>query len=125
MSRLIPPGDRTQKWNNRYDPEHIKTITTAEKPTYLAHATVKFNDLYEMEVSVKNVLNGAGVSVADVANYLAYSRQVWKMSKTHDGETLRIEVEGCIVRWVARGLTRSVMEVIRDTVFHITAPSSP
>ncbi len=125
MSRLITGGNRHAKWERRYDPEHIKTVTEAEKPIYSAHAAVKFNDLYEMELAVKQVLNSAGVSVADVANYLNYGREVWKADQTHDGETLVIETAVLTAKWTARGLSMAVCESIRNDLFHIGAPASP
>jgi len=123
MARLVTGGDRHAKWERRYDPAHIQTITTAEKPIYSANAAVKFTDLYELELAVKQVLNSQGVSVADVANYLNFGREVWKCDQTHDGETLKQEAAVLLAKWVARGLGMSVLEAIRNDVFHIDAPA--
>jgi len=120
---MIPGGDRHAKWERRYDPAHIKTVTEVEKPIYSAHAATKFNELYEMELAVKQVLNSIGVSVKDVANYLAFAREVWKADKTHDGETLKQETAVLVAKWVGRLLTQSVLETIRNDVFHISAPT--
>ncbi len=125
MGSLIPSGDRAAKWDRRYDPEHIKTVTTAEKPIYSAHAHTKFDDLYEMEISVKQVLNSAGVSTFQVAPYLAYSRSIWKAKQTHHGETLAKEAAVIIAKVVARGLTQAICQTIRSEVFDIPAPSVP
>jgi hypothetical protein len=125
MSKIVPGSDRYQKWNLKYDPTRIKEITEAGKPTYSAHAQATFNDLYQMELSVKQVLNSLGVSVLEVAPYLALGREFWSAQQTFHGETLAIEAEIFIVKAVARGLTRSVCEAIRSQCFDIPAPSSP
>ncbi len=41
------------------------------------------------------------------------------------GEAAAVEAELLIVKWVARGLARSVLENIRTGVFNIVPPSSP
>ncbi|MBM3323861.1 hypothetical protein FJY69_10345 [candidate division WOR-3 bacterium] len=125
MSKVVPAGDRFQKWNLKYDPTRIKEITEAGKPTYAMHASATFTDLYQMELSVKQVLNSLGVSVLDVAPYLALGREFWSKQKKFHGETLAIEAEVLITKAVARGLTRSVCEAIRSQCFDVPPPSSP
>jgi hypothetical protein len=125
MAEMTPGGDRTAKWNLKYDPDRIQAITTAGKPTYLEHASSVFNDIYAMEISVKQVLNSVGVSVAAVADYLCFGREMWSKCKTHAGETMKIEAATLIGKWVARGLTLSVLESIRTDVFNVGPPSGP
>jgi hypothetical protein len=125
MNSIIPSGERAEKWNRRYDPTHIKAITEAEKPTYDAHAVARFDELTEMEGAVKQTLNASGVSVSDVAQYLAYSRQVWKARQHYAGETLAKEVAVLIAKWAARGLTQAVLQAIRSEVFNVSAPIAP
>ena len=123
MAEMTPGGDRTAKWNLKYDPDRIQAITTAGKPTYLEHASSVFNDIYAMEIAVKQVLNSVGVSVSDVADYLCFGREMWSKCKTHAGETMKIEAQVLIDKWVARGLTQSVLESIRTDVFNVGPPS--
>ena len=123
MSTVVPGGDRAAKWNLKFDPERIKAITEAGKPTYLEHATAAFNSLHDMEVSVKQVLNGEGVSVSDVADYLNFGREMWSKSRKYSGETLAIEAQTLIQKWVARGQSQTVLEKIRTDVFSVPAPT--
>jgi hypothetical protein len=125
MARIVPAEDRTAKWNLKYDPARIEAITTAGKPTYSAHASVKFTELAEMEIAVKQVLNMEGTSVAQMSMYLAFSRQVWKACENYSGDALSREVATTIQKWVSRGLTLSVMELIRAQVFNVPPPSAP
>ena len=121
MSTVTPGGDRTAKWNLKYDPERIKAITEAGKPTYLEHATAANNSLAEMEVSVKQVLNGEGVSVSDVPDYLNYGREMWSKTQKYAGETMAIESATLVAKWVARGLDQTVLEKVRTDVFSVGA----
>jgi hypothetical protein len=68
------------------------------------------------------VLNAAGVSTYQVAPYLAYARQVWKLQQTHHGLTLARQVAIVITRCVAMSLEQSVLELIRSQVFDVPAP---
>lgn len=123
MSNVVPATDRVAKWNLKFDPERIKAITEAGKPTYLEHATAVFNTLAAMEVSVKQVLNGEGVSVSDVADYLNFGREMWSKSRKYSGETLAIEAQTMIQKWVARGLSQTILEKLRTDVFTVPAPT--
>jgi ABC-type Fe2+-enterobactin transport system substrate-binding protein len=125
MNRNKTAAERVAKWNRRFTADHVKTIIEAEKPLMLENATSAVNSLVAAEQATKQVLNGLGVSVSDVADYLGYSRQVWKKKGQFSGETLSIEVELNIVKWVSRGLGRSVCEAIRNEVYTIPPPSSP
>ena len=123
MSNVTPGGDRTAKWNLKYDPERIKAITEAGKPTYLEHATVANNSLAEMEVAVKQVLNGEGVSVSDVPDDLNFGREMWSKTQKYAGETMAQECAVLVAKWVARGLDQTVLEKVRTDVFSVSAPT--
>ncbi|MEO0082317.1 MAG: hypothetical protein ABIL25_08515 [candidate division WOR-3 bacterium] len=123
MARVVPGGDRTARWNLKYDPNRIKEITEAGKPTYLQHASAIYAELAEMEVAVKQVLNAEGVSVSAVPDYLCFGREMWAKSGRYSGETLAREAATLIGKWVARGLTQSVLETIRTQVFNVGPPT--
>jgi hypothetical protein len=125
MNSIKTSGERAAKWSLRYDPTHIKAITEAEKPIYYAHAVARFDELTQMEGSVKQTLNASGVSVSSVAQYLAYSRQVWKACQHYAGETLAQECAVLIAKWTARGLIAPVLQAIRSEVFNVGAPIAP
>ena len=119
-----PPGERLAKWNRRYDADHVKKIIDNEKASvFYAHAQHKFQMLADMEAAVKMVLNSEGISVAQTASYLAFAREVWKKEQTYSGETLAIEAATLIGKWVARGLSQSVLEALRSQVFNVSAPT--
>ena len=115
--------NRTAKWNLKYDPERIKQITTEGKPTYLEHASTAFNELHDMEIAVKNVLNTAGVPIPQVPSYLAFGREMWSKCKTHAGALMADEAATLIGKWVSRQLQQAVLENIRSNVFNVPAPT--
>jgi len=123
MNRNRTAAERVEKWNRRYTADHVKTIIDNEKPTFLQNNTASTNDLVAHEQATKTVLNDQGVSVALVADYLSFSRQVWKLKGIYSGETLRKAVATRIGTWVDRNLAQPVLEAIRDTVYTIGAPT--
>ena len=123
MAGTVPGGDRSAKWNLKYDPARIQEITTAGKPTYSAHAASVFDRLYAMEISVKEVLNMSGISVLQIAPYLAYGRELWSKTQKMAGETLAKEAAVLTAKAVARGLTSVVCQTIRSQVFNIPVPT--
>ncbi len=122
MSRLKSAQERHAKWERRYDPEHIAKTMTAEKPIMSMHAREKFEQLYELELGVKQVLNSLGVSVASVANYLCFGRQVWKADQTYDGELFELAAATYVNKWASRGLDIPVLDAIMKQVFHTELP---
>jgi len=79
----------------------------------------------EMELAVKQTLNASGVSVLQIAPYLAFGREIWKKTKHMAGETLAREAAVLIAKGVARGLTAPILQAIRSEVFNVPAPIAP
>jgi hypothetical protein len=122
----IDPARRIAKWNAKFNTERVKGALDDMRPAMLANVQAVFPLLAAMELEVKQVLDLAGVSVALYASYLAFGRELFRITRNGmSGESAAIEAELLIVKWVARGLTRSVLENIRTGVFNIAPPSSP
>ena len=118
-------GERLAKWDLNYDPARIFEINSLYRTVTKQHAAEKFAAQENVELRVKQVLNGIGVSVKDVANYLCFGRTVWSQQQKHHGEELAMEVQIQLDKWVARGLVQSVLESIRSNVFDVSAPTTP
>ncbi len=122
----IDPGKRIARWNTKFNTERVKAVLDEMRPAMLANVQAVFPLIAAMELEVKQVLDLAGVSVAQYANYLAFGRELFRIIRNGmSGESAAIEAELLIVKWVARGLARSVLETIRTGVFNIAPPSSP
>ncbi len=122
----INPAQRIAKWNAKFNTERIKGALDDMRPTMLSNVQAVFPLIAAMELEVKQVLDLAGVSVALYASYLAFGRELFRIVRNGmSGESAAIEANLLIDKWVARNLTRSVLEQIRTGVFNIGAPSSP
>ena len=124
-SRPKAAADRVAKWDRRYTADHVKNIIENEKSVMLNNNNASTADLVLHETLTKQVLNTEGVSVSSIADYLAFSREVWAKRRRFAGATLALEVATMIAKWVARGLSPSVLETIRYQVYDISAPVGP
>lgn len=122
---------RYKKWALRFSPASQSLSPAMERlmldPDQVMPAFTRtcFDAIYTMEGLVRGVLDLAGVSVILYPFYLSFGRQMWKLTGRISGESAAIEAELRIVLWVARGLSRSVLEDIRTNVFQVGPPSSP
>jgi hypothetical protein len=123
---MIDPAKRIANWNVGYNTERIKAKVDEKRPAMLANVTAVYPLITAMELQVKQVCDGAGVTVIEIPFYLNFGRELWALSRKEiSGETLAIEAATLIAKWVARGLTQSVLQSIRTDVFNIAAPVAP
>lgn len=118
------PTQRIANWDYKFDTTRIKEVLDAKRAKMLEHVSAVFPSLYAMETEVKQCIDGEGVSIIQYAYYLCFGREVWALQrKGVSGESLAIEVQTLIQKWVARGLSQTVLEKIRTDVFNTTAPT--
>ncbi len=123
---MIDPTKRIANWNTGYNTERIKAIVDEKRPAMLASVTALYPMIAAMELQVKQVCDGAGVPTIAYPFYLCFGREVWALSrKDISGESLALEAATLIAKWVARGLTQSVLQAIRTDVFNVAAPIAP
>ncbi len=121
------PAKRVANWDAGFDTAAVKAKVDKKRADMLSRVQAQFTSLASMEAQVKQVLDLAGASVIEYPFYLSFGRELWSMTHEREisGEAAAIEAELLIVKWVARGLARSVLETIRTGVFNIAPPSSP
>ncbi len=120
------PAARIAKWNTKYNTERIKATLDEMRPVMLQKVTAVFPMITAMELQVKQVCDGAGVPTCDYPSYLAYGRELWALGRKEiSGESAALEAATLMAKWVARGLTQSVLQSIRTDVFNIAAPIAP
>ncbi len=123
---MIDPTKRIANWDAKYNTERIKATLDDKRPGMLANVTAVFPMIASMELQVKQVCDGAGVPTIAYPFYLCFGREVWALSrKDISGESLAQEAAILIAKWVARGLTQSVLQAIRTDVFNVAAPIAP
>jgi len=82
-------------------------------------------ELAEVDAAVRRLLDDLGTARFERSYYYCYARHLWKLRNTKTGGALAVEAECSMVWYVCHGLSRSVMEAIRDRVFRIPEPSLP
>ncbi len=123
----IDPVRRVMNWDSNFDTDQVKARMDKKRADMLARVQSVFALIATMESQVKQVLDLAGVSIILYPSYLSFGRELWHLTHGREvsGESASVEAELLIVKWVARGLARSVLETIRTGVFNIAPPSSP
>jgi hypothetical protein len=120
------PTKRTQNWDHKFDTARIKATLDTKRPKMLEHVEAVFTSIALMETQVKQTIDASGVSVIQYPFYLCFGREMWsKCRKEMSGESLAQEAAVLVAKWVARGLTQSVLQAIRTQVFNVGAPIAP
>jgi hypothetical protein len=123
---MADPARRIENWTAKVTPERTAEQVTPQLTSIKANAAFVMNDIVQMETQVRQVLNGAGVPFIMYPFYLNFGRELWsRIRKGMEGESLAIEAATLIAKWVARGLTQSVLQAVRTDVFNVAAPIAP
>ncbi len=117
---------RIDNWDTGYDTERIKAKVDQKRPKMLERVNATFSSIYDMELQVKQTCDAQGVATILYPFYLNFGREMWSLRrKGISGESLAIETETLLEKWVSRGLVQSVLEAIRVEVFDVSAPAGP
>ena len=123
---MMDPTRRIAKWNAKFNTERIKATLDDMRPTMLQNVTAVFPLITAMELQVKQVCDGSGVSIIQYPFYLSFGRELWALSrKDISGESYAKEAAILITKWTARGLTLAVLQALRTQVFNVAAPVAP
>jgi hypothetical protein len=122
----IDPTKRIDNWNTKYNLERVNAILTEKRPKMLQNVSAAVPLIAAMELQVKQVCDGGGVPTIQYPFYLCFGREMWALTrKDISGESLALEAATLIAKWVARGLTQSLLQSIRTDVFNVGAPVAP
>ena len=117
------PARRIENWDAGFDTTLIKTRLDKKRPKMLEHVSSVQPMLTAMELQVKQVCDGAGVSTIQYPFFLCFGREMWSLTrKDISGESMAKEAAVLIAKWKARGLTEAVLQGIRTDVFNVSAP---
>jgi hypothetical protein len=123
---MADPAKRIENWSAKMTPERTAAQVTPQLTSIKQNAAHVMNDIVQMETQVRQVLNGSGVPTIQYPFYLCYGRELWsRIRNGMEGESLAIEAAVLLAKWVARGLTQSVLQDIRTDVFNVSAPVAP
>jgi hypothetical protein len=121
------PTKRIANWDIGFDTARIKTVLDLKRPKMFEHVQAQTVSIVSMETQVKQTCDASGVTVIQYPFYLDFGRELWHMTHEREmsGESAAKEAAVQIAKWVARGLTQSVLQAIRSEVFNIPAPIAP
>ncbi|MCX7732669.1 MAG: hypothetical protein N2248_05855 [candidate division WOR-3 bacterium] len=114
---------RVQKWQVKTEPERVCERLRALRAEMVKNTGLMQELLVEIETRVRQVLNEAGVVTILYPFYLNFGREVFARRLRFAGQSLLIEVDVLLEKWVRRSLDRQVLERIRDEVFTLTEPA--
>jgi hypothetical protein len=118
------PTVRISKWNQKFNTERIKATLDDMRTDMYSRVQSVFPEITAMEGQVKQVLDIEGVPTIEYPSYLNYGRELWRLTRKEiSGTSMQLEALVLLNKWVARGLTQSVLEAIRLQVFNISAPT--
>lgn len=123
-----------ENFARRFDAVIADGATTYPNPWYSpvqiafsAETKARFNRWADYQASVvrkaTQVLNTEGIATIMYAAYLGFANEMARLYWSgKSGTSLQNEALVLLNKWVARGLTQSVLEAIRLDVFNVTAP---
>ncbi len=115
---------RIEAYKIKTTPERIKEVVEARLESMRARYEKAMQELFELEMAIKEVLNESGVSTSFYVPYLNYGRQLYKLRRQQiAGESLKLAARVLLDKWGARGLNMEILALIRSRVFGIEEPS--
>jgi|YelNatPaOPRAMG01_1025707.scaffolds.fasta_scaffold42533_1 hypothetical protein len=110
---------RLKKYEAKLDPEVIKKRFEAERKMMIEQEANLIPELCELEESAKVLIDEGCTSVIKYPFYLAYARELWRLTKRYGGNMLLQEIRILEMKWEARELDPSLLEKIRVSLFGI------
>ena len=108
------------------DSEFFPDITLQQASTIKLSYAMQAKSRHDLNLQVKGILSGEGVSSILYLGYYGFAYQVAAtLGNTGAGESGAVAVAVLLAKWAARGLSQSVLETIRTQVFNIGAPVGP
>ena len=120
----VQPNQRIQNWAEKLKTDRVKAKLDDKRERMLQRYADVTARLCTMEISVKQLLDFAGVQTILYVSYLNYGRQLFKLSRQRDisGNSFALAAQVLLDTWANRGLDPEVLDLIRTQVFDIGAP---
>jgi hypothetical protein len=121
---IVSPNQRIQNWAAKFKTDRVKASLDEKRQAMLERYADVTARLCAMEISVKQLLDFAGVSTILYVPYLNYGRQLFKLSRQRDisGNSFAMASQVLLTTWANRGLDPEVLDLIRTQVFDTHAP---
>jgi len=123
---MIGSNYRIAAYDAKVNPTRLQSDLTALLPAMAAKMVAVTPAICAMELAVKQECDSAGVATITLPYYLDFGREMFRKGRQDiSGETLALFAAVMIAKWVARGLTQSLLEDIRTNVFNVAPPVAP
>ncbi len=121
---MTDPKKRADRWKAKYNLKRVNETLMDLREDMAARYEAAMNQVFAMEMKVKEVINQSGVSTSQYVPYLNFGRQLYKMSRQQfiSGESFAMAAQVLLDKWAARGCDPAVLAKIRKDVFDVDAP---
>jgi len=109
-------ANRLAKYDHKLVGDVVKNRIDAHRDSMVSQETTKFGDLVAAEEACKADLTGWGISVTLIPSYLAFARQCYRISQTHQGTIGVNEMCYAAEHWELRGLNIYYLQQIAFSV---------
>lgn len=103
---------RARKFEGKIDPEAVRLRVSALKADMVEQQRQRQSELVSMETDVKKIVEAEGVPTIFIPQYLNVGRQLWSLSGRFSGTTYQTEGQILAQKWVARGLSKDIVNKI-------------
>jgi len=99
-------SQRTNKYNAKIDGDVINQRITAEKEFMVEQIHVAYAQQTFYEQKIKDYLEPIGFYGIQQHHYMNYGGELWRLTRSFGGQTLRMEAELKANKWARRGLVQ-------------------
>lgn len=100
---------RKKTWDVKTEPATVGAIYARRKADMLESVQSYFSQIARIEAAAKRILERLGVAAQDVASYLFFARETWKLQKNFMPPTFWREVYRNMGVWSDRGLDPRIL----------------
>lgn len=123
-------SDRLAKYTSKFDSTVVSARYTAGKDNAVSRATVHQNAMADLAVSLRGILNTAGVKAINTVRFLGYANKLYKLTRTFTGATGIAEAIDASNAWVDKIDATAGDKIVMESIWNlfnaeIGAPPSP
>jgi hypothetical protein len=117
---------RIKKYSGKFDPTVVNSRFTALKQNSIEQMNIAIISSVDLENRVKNLLKDKIDNPFLIFSYLGFAKEIWKLCRTLEGNTLAKEVEIAKEKWRLRGFNPNILDSIINLfgkVMYLTPPT--
>jgi len=113
---------RILKYSAKIDPVAIEQRFRDQKDSMTDQVTQHFSSLAQYEANAKPILDANEIPTHLIPFYLAFVRQLYRITRKHSGATATSEATLFKKLWVSRGLDDDTLIELAEQLFGLTLP---